>query len=159
MKKLKFKIILVISITAISYICSAYWYQLMLIRGNSMYPTYRNMQLTILEKSPDAIRAGDVIAFRCEGIQTLLVKRVVALPGQSVWIKDGMLYIDGRLDAHALSRGYIQDAGLAGTRLTLSGGEYFVLGDNYASSRDSRHTEIGCVKYQNINGRVWPHKK
>lgn len=78
-KKLRKKII-VLSIICISvfagYIISKYFFQFMLIQGDSMYPSYHNMQLVILNKHDREYEVGDVIAFKCDELDCVLVKRI-----------------------------------------------------------------------------------
>lgn len=155
---LKKKALAVAAAAILAYGCSDSWYQLMLIQGQSMYPSYHNLQFVILEKRFGDLKAGEVVAFRCEGLDALLVKRVVAVPGDTVRIADGILYVNGVADAGTQHRGDIAYPGIVQETLTLSDGMYFVLGDNFSCSRDSRYEEVGCVSYSSIVGRVHPQK-
>ena len=84
------------------------------------------------------------------------VKRVVAVPGDSVQIKNGSLYINGLL-YKGVEYDKIEDAGIAENPITLENGEFFTLGDNINNSEDSRSGNIGAVKRENIIGKVWFH--
>ena len=131
------------------------YFQLMLLQGRSMEPALHPYQLLILDKRhPDQIEQGDIIAFRCETIGETLVKRVAALPGQTVVIHDGSLLIDGEMSAF-YDPGTFQYAGLLNQSIYLSDGEYIVLGDNVEESKDSRYPEIGIVQLEQIIGRVF----
>ena len=94
---------------------------------------------------------GDVVVFRSlyEDDRDL-VKRVIAVPGETVEIRDGAVFVDGvELDepyAIGLDRWDMQP-------LTVSEGAYFVLGDNRQASNDSRN--FGVVPMENIVGRAW----
>lgn len=121
-----------------------------------MYPSYHSYQIVLLDKREREWKAGDVIAFRCENLHALLVKRIVAVPHDTVEIVDGALYVNRRVNMEALRKGYIEEAGFARKRVTLAEDEYFVLGDNYKYSKDSRHKEVGFVKRSSIAGRVLP---
>ncbi|MDE7310218.1 MAG: signal peptidase I [Eubacterium sp.] len=146
-----------LGVTALlAYYVSAYHFQLMVIQGQSMYPSYHNYQLVILDKQSKEFKPGDVVAFQCETVGSLLVKRIVAVPGDTVLVRNGILYVNGMLDMEALSRGKIMYAGLAESTITLLEGEFFVLGDNYEYSRDSRYVEIGNVQQGSIAGTVLP---
>ena len=150
-------IILYFFIIIAAYYISTYQYQLMIIQGQSMHPTYHNLQIVILDKRDKDFQAGDVIAFRCGALQAILVKRIVAVPGDTVHIMDGTLYVNGQSDAEVLYKECLTYAGIAENKLTLSKDEYFVLGDQPESSKDSRYTEIGCVKESSIAGKVLPN--
>lgn len=146
-------------IGAASWYVSAYFAQLMIIQGQSMSPSYHGWQPVILCKRFKGLEAGDVVAFECGALDALLVKRIVGVPGDRVQIRGGVLYVNGRPDARALPngpRGGIPYPGIAEDEIKLSEDEYFVMGDNYAHSKDSRHREIGCVRERDIVGRVLP---
>ena len=83
------------------------------------------------------------------------IRRVVGLPGETVQIKDGFLYIDDkRIDAEN-GLGQAALAGLAENPVLLSQDEYFLLGDNRENSEDSRFASVGNVKKGQIKGKVW----
>ncbi len=146
-------LICVVAAVIAAALISKNFYQLMLIRGGSMEPSYHDMQLVFLEKNYGAISAGDVIAFRCEGLDSVLVKRVVALPGQTVVIREGTLYVDGKV-----SPCYVEEvfdyAGLLAQEVKLPTGNYAVIGDNVIESKDSRYEEVGFVSEGSVLGRV-----
>ena len=77
---------LVAIVILLAFLCSRYWFQLMLIQGESMAPTYHNLQLVVLDKRGEAYEPGEVIAFSCDGLNAVLVKRVVAGPGDTAQI-------------------------------------------------------------------------
>lgn len=145
----------ILLLTALSaYIVSTFYFQLMVIQGESMYPAYHNFQPVIVDKHTRDFLAGDVIAFQCETVGALLVKRIAAVPGDTVLIRDGILYVNGLPDAGTWAGGNISYAGIAENPVTLSEDEFFVLGDNHERSRDSRYEDIGCVKCSSIIGEV-----
>ncbi len=138
----------------IAFFCSRYFYQLMLIQGDSMAPTYHNLQLVVLDKRDRTFEAGDVIAFECRGLSAILVKRIVAVPGDSVVIDRGVLTVNG-----AASSVYGRDvtfeyAGLLENAIVLGDGEYVVIGDNIVESRDSRYDPVGIVRAGDIIGKL-----
>lgn len=110
------------------------------VRGTSMAPLLKDGQLVRVRRAP-AVRDA-LVAFRAaDGID---VKRVVALPGETVEIQGDRVLINGRDVARAFAKE---------RRLwKLRAGEYFVLGDNHESSRDSRDT--GPVSAERILGVV-----
>ncbi len=101
---------------------------------------------------------GDVIVFLPNGNEKshYYVKRVVAIPGETVQIKDGILYINGEAVSNdAKEYDKMEEAGIAENEITLGNGEFFVLGDNRNSSEDSRSANIGVVKRDTIAGKAW----
>ena len=143
-----------LALAALAWYVSAFWFQLALIQGESMEPAYRSGQLVVLDKHRKDFRAGDVIAFRCQEADGILIKRIAALPGDTLWILEGTLYRNGEPDTDFFQAGSIEDAGMAAEPVTLSEEEFFVLGDNLKDSRDSRFREIGAVNREDIVGKV-----
>lgn len=155
--KYKKQLLLCAFIGLLAYGISDQCFQFLMIQGESMYPSYHNYQITILDKRCRDFQRGDVVAFQCEGFRTLLVKRIAAVPHDTVKIVNGALYVNNELSDKALLRGCIEDAGIAQETVVLLENEYFVLGDYYEKSKDSRYKKIGRVKRSSIIGRVLPH--
>lgn len=155
MKKYKHLLALIIIFLSCYYI-SVNWFQFQLIQGSSMKPSYKEWQLVILNKMPKSLGYGDVITFYSPSLDAILVKRIVACPGDTVQITDNILYVNGTPSNTTLNSP-IHYAGIVETPLTLATNEYFVLGDNYDESIDSRYPEVGCILDENILGTVFPH--
>ena len=104
-----------------------------------------------------APKAGDVIAFLPSGNLSgrYSIKRVVAVPGQTVVIKSGIVYVDNKAYTAPVETTAINDAGLASATITLGKDEYFVLGDNRDVSEDSRYQSVGNVLRSQIKGKIW----
>lgn len=105
-------------------------------------------------------KRGQVVVFHpdAERQQDPLIKRVVGLPGETVEVRDGVVWVEGaRLDEPYLSDMATTCYGNC-VPLTLGPDEYFVLGDNRPNSRDSR--SFGAIHLDQIVGRVvlryWP---
>ncbi len=116
------------------------------------WPAYHSGQFLILDRHTGEYTYGDVVAVEKEGIEGYLVKRIVALPGDRVCIREGLFYVNGEA-----AGGYLQDiayAGIAARELLLGEDQFFVLGDNLAESRDSRYPDIGAVDRNEIRGKV-----
>lgn len=135
-------------------ICSRYWFQLMLIQGDSMLPTYHHLQLVLLDKQENEYEQGDVIAFQCDGLSSVLVKRIIAGPGDETIIREGTLYVNGNKSELFSEEGVFVYAGLLSKAITLADEQYLVIGDNISESKDSRHPEVGIVDARDIIGRV-----
>ena len=102
-------------------------------------------------------KRGDIVAFKPNGNENThySIKRIVGLPGETVQIKDGKVYINEEEVTQHIFAEDIEEAGIADEPLQLGGDEYFVMGDNHAGSDDSRMADIGNVKRSEIYGKVW----
>lgn len=126
--------------------------------GGSMEPELYNGQKIFIDRflyvlsSP---KKGDVVVFLPNGNDNAhyYVKRVVAVPGDRLVIKDGILYVNG-IESEWVTD-YIFDPGIAANELTLESGEFFCIGDNPGNSEDSRSPNIGPVKSSDIIGKAW----
>lgn len=128
--------------------------------GDSMSPVLKNGDVVLINRIVYDARKpkrGEIIAFRPNGNENAhyCIKRVVGLPGETVQIKDGKVYIDGKVQKKNVYTSDLDFAGIAEKKLTLGETEYFVLGDNSAGSDDSRLANIGNVKREDIGGKVW----
>ena len=101
------------------------------IVGSSMYPTYRNGSLNLVNRwySRDGPLRGDVVAVRVDG--ELLLKRIVAIPGEKIGISNGQLVINEHSLNDQFSRRKIP---WEMDPISLKANEYFVIGDNRAAS-------------------------
>ncbi len=131
------------------------------VPGTSMEPTLAEgtsiivNRLSYLREGPERF---DVIVFEQEGEEHRYyhVKRVIGLPGETVQIVNGSVYINGDLlkeVIHDLPSMHL--SGLAAEEFTLDEDEYFVLGDNRNKSEDSRFANIGNVTKEQIIGKAW----
>ncbi len=127
--------------------------------GVSMEPTLYNSQEVFINKLSYLIMSpgrGDVIVFQPNGNENshYYIKRVIGLPGETVQIRNGAIYIDGELlEEYTFDK--IETEGLAETPYFLGEDEYFVLGDNRNNSEDSRSGNIGAVHRDYIIGQAW----
>ena len=130
------------------------------VTGQSMEPGIRNGDTVWLNRfvymlsSP---KRGDVIAYYPNGNKdaSLSIKRVIAVPGDTVCIDNGIVYVNGEAVKENYDASIIKEAGLASEELIIGQDEYFVLGDNRGNSEDSRHANIGNVLKDEIVGKVW----
>ncbi len=126
------------------------------VSGQSMTPLLRSGDVVLMNRlvydlsSPDR---NDIVVFQRED-EKLTVQRVSGYRGEVVQIIDGWRYLFGE-QGEEVELGPVSSAGLAENPVELEAGEYFLLGDNRDSSEDSRFTNIGNVKKEQIIGKVW----
>ena len=128
--------------------------------GQAMEQTLENDDDILVNKFAYIIskpKQGDVIVFLPNGNKKshYYVRRVVAVPGDTVQIKDGALYVNDELYKESTDVASMEDAGIASDAVKLEKDEYFVLGDNRNNSEDSRYANIGNVKRDYIIGKSW----
>ncbi len=127
--------------------------------GSAMEPCLYNGQEIFLNRmiyKATSPKIGDVIVFLPNGNEKshYYVKRVVGGPGDKLYIKKGVLYVNDEIvDEYFNDK--IAEAGLLENEVLLEDDEYFVIGDNCNSSEDSRSANIGTVKKGYIIGKVW----
>lgn len=99
----------------------------------------------------------DVIVFKQSGKEHSYynVKRVIGIPGDTIEISNGIVYLNGRAAEEVIPVEPMRLSGLAETEIRLEENEYFVLGDNRNSSEDSRFANIGLVVRDDIIGKAW----
>ena len=119
-----------------------------------MLPSYHNWQLVFIDKHTKEYDYGDVIVFTNDALAATLTKRIIALPGDTVQIQDGIVYVNQTPSSLIREKEKLSYSGIAASPITLAADEYFVLGDNYEESKDSRFEEIGCVKQETILGKI-----
>lgn len=136
-----------------------------IVDGPSMENTLQDRDHLMVEKITyhfDSLKRFDIIAFYPYGkdVDEYYIKRIIALPGETIQIKGSDIYINGEVLEEDYGKDPITYAGIAAEPLTLGEGEYFVLGDNRAVSFDSRNAEVGIVDKEQIGGRailrIWP---
>ncbi len=128
--------------------------------GVSMESTLYNGQTIFINRflySLSTPKRGDVVVFLPNGNENAhyYVKRVVAVPGDSVKITNGILYVNDIESEWVAEK--ILESGIAENEFVLESGEYFCIGDNPNNSEDSRSANIGPVKEENIIGKAWFH--
>lgn len=128
--------------------------------GDSMRPAVLDGDIVLVNRmiyDASKPKRGDIIVFKPNGNENArsYIKRIIGLPGETVQIKDGEIYIDGEKLEEKYETTAIEDAGTASEEITLDGDEYFVLGDNRRNSEDSRMADIGNVKRSEIEGKAW----
>ena len=139
-----------------------YIFQFSQINGNSMYPTLKNGERVVVEKITGwagNFERGDIITLKYpKDISKNYVKRIIAFENETVTIKNGMVYVDGKLIDEPYVKNVEPYENLA--PVTVPEGYLFVMGDNRPSSYDSRRW--GFLPKGYAYGRVvfifWPPK-
>ena len=153
---------LVILFAAVYFILQ-YVGQRTVVRGDSMDTTLSDGQNLIMDKISYRFQEPqryDIVIFPGPeeyGKHPYYIKRIIGLPGETVQIKKGKVYIDGKKlksDIYGITK-RIDEPGIAEEPLTLEDDEYFCLGDNRPVSYDSRYEEVGPVHRSEIIGKVW----
>ncbi len=130
------------------------------VQEGSMEPTLKAGDRVLVNSAVYKLsspKRGDVIVHRTSrnDKSSLHIKRIIGLPGETVQIRDGKIFVDGKRYKEAKNFSKIKNPGMAENSIKLGNGEYFVLGDNRNSSEDSRHIDVGNIKTKNIIGRLW----
>lgn len=127
-----------------------------LATGESMSPTIPSPSILLINKLDKDLQRNDIVVCREGGLKTI-TKRIIGLPGESVTITvDGKVFINNTLyeDEYSNISFPMYLSGDRSYPVVLGEDEYFVMGDNRNVSADSRNTEIGNIKKENIIGKV-----
>ena len=127
------------------------------VSGSSMNPVLNSGDVVLMNRfvydlgNPSRY---DIAVFQKEN-SSYNLKRIIGLPGETVQIKDNLVYIDGIPLTTDDPLGHATIAGFAEYPIELGDDEYFLLGDNRESSEDSRFSGIGMIKREQLTGKVW----
>ena len=130
------------------------------VSGQSMETTLQDGDNLIVDKISyrfhDPSRY-DIIVFPYKYEEnTFYIKRIIGLPGETVQVKDGYTYINGKkLTSDIYGREVMDEPGIAEEPIKLGSDEYFVLGDNRNHSQDSRDPYVGVLKRSDLMGRAF----
>ncbi|MFQ6899984.1 MAG: signal peptidase I [Coprococcus sp.] len=129
------------------------------VSGHSMEATLHDGDNLIVDKLSYHFREPkrfEIIVFPYRHKEnTYYIKRIIGLPGETVQVKDGYVYIDGEKLDENYGLEVMEDAGIAAEPIELGEDEYFVLGDNRNHSSDSRDPSVGILHRDELIGRAW----
>lgn len=159
LKELMGWIVYIIIIVALAWGIITFVGQRTQVSGSSMETTLSDGDQLIVDKISYRFRDPnryEIVVFPYQYEEnTYYIKRIIGLPGETVQIVDGYVYIDGQqLDEH-YGNEVMLDPGIAEEPVTLGDDEYFVLGDNRNNSQDSRAANVGVIHRKDLLGRAW----
>lgn len=131
-----------------------------IVKNYSMSPTLQENDFLIINRflyKRSAPKRGDIVVFQSNlktdnGKDKLLIKRVIAVPGDEIIIKEGQVYVNGTM----LEEDYIPETYTEGDVNTIvPENKVFVMGDNRGNSLDSRDEILGLVDFDVIMGKAF----
>ena len=143
----------------VTYLIITYVGQRTRVSGDSMESTLHTGDNLIVDKISYRFRDPEryeiiVFPYRYQE-NTFYIKRIMGLPGETVQIKDGYLYINGERSDEDYGLERMNSGGIAEEEIVLGEDEYFVLGDNRNESSDSRDPSVGVLHRDELIGRAW----
>ena len=153
-------LVYIVIIVGLTYLIVTYVGQRTSVSGHSMEPTLSHGDNLIVDKITYRFKDPerfDIIVFpyRYEE-NTFYIKRIIGLPGETVQVIGGYVYINGQLLESDIYGAEVMDSpGIAAEPITLGENEYFVLGDNRNHSADSREASVGVLQRDELLGRAW----
>ena len=139
------------------------------VDGSSMADTLTDGEIMFVEKISRYsrnFRAGDIVIVHYPIDDRAYVKRIIGLPGDTICIEDGQVYLNDELLVEDYTKDGITPAieiPQEGETFTVPDEHYFCMGDNRLVSVDSRYSEVGCITEEQIMGkavlRLFPFNK
>lgn len=149
----------IVIIIGVTYLIITYVGQRTRVSGNSMLTTLHDGDNLIVDKVSYRFRDPkrfEIIVFPYQyGEDTYYIKRIIGMPGETVQVLDGYVYINGEKLDESYGLEVMVDPGIAKEPIELGEDEYFVLGDNRNNSSDSRSPDVGIIKKEDMVGRAW----
>lgn len=154
----------IIAVILLAYFIVSYALEKTNMVGISMENTLKDGDSIIINKFAYRIsepKRFDVIVFKQSGREHNYynIKRIIGLPGETIQLKDGEIYIDGNMVKDVVNAEAMNNYGLAQEPVKLEKNEYFVLGDNRNNSEDSRFASVGTIRRDEIIGKAFIRMK
>lgn len=138
-----------------------FFFKPIVVQQESMQPNFYSNDYIVVSRQAynlfGDVERGDIIVFKSKllddkGEQKYLIKRVIAVGGDTIEIRDGYVYINGE----QIDEPYVAEQGVSGemSSVTVEEGKMFVMGDNRGVSQDSRSPALGQVDESTIVGKV-----
>lgn len=147
-------IIPILCAVILAFLINKFFIFKVVVPTGSMKPTVEpgDQIFTTRVYNPSKIKRGAIVVFKKPGEKDLLLKRVIGLPGDTITIKDGgKVFVNGDL----LPEPYVVYPSPLGGTWHVPPGEYFMLGDNRADSKDSRYWKDPYIPAADIVGKAW----
>ena len=152
-------LIYVAVVVGITFLIITFVGQRTYVSGSSMENTLSDGDNLIVDKITYRFtdpQRFDIIVFPFQyGEKVYYIKRIIGLPGETIRVQDGEIYVDGEILEESYGREVMRSSGIAEDPIVLGEDEYFVLGDNRNDSMDSRDPSVGLIKRDHIIGRAW----
>lgn len=151
----------IIVVVVLAVFLMTYFGQRTTVVGNSMSDGLVNGDTVLINTLTYGIASPkryDVVVFtktEKNGDKVEYIKRIVGLPGETVQVINGRIYIDDKELEFNEKKDNIVNPGLAFDKIKLEYDEYFVIGDNWNNSEDSRSNTVSNVKLSEIKGKIW----
>lgn len=144
----------------VAYAITHYGLETMVVSGEYMSPTLKDSDTILINRMSYKIhqpRRNDVIVTQENGSEHsyFTINRVIGLPGETVLIQEGQVYINGKPLKEKLDFPLMENGGMALDTITLEQDEFFVLGDNRNECEDSRNANVGNIHKEDIVGKAW----
>ena len=143
---------------AVCLVIRTFLFTIITVKGTSMLETRQNgdrLYVSVLSARIQGYERGDIVICNYPGRTDHCVKRLIGLPGETVEIIGGAVYINGSV----LEEDYLDyAASYSCPAVTLGEGEYFVMGDNRPVSHDSHSSDVGPVTDMvgKVRCIIWP---
>lgn len=152
-------IVYIVVVICATYFIVTYVGQRTKVSGDSMQATLQDGDNLIVDKISYRFRDPkryEIIVFPYRYAEdTYYIKRIIGLPGETVQIIDGYVYINGEKLDEDYGLEVMENPGNAAEPIELGEDEYFVLGDNRNRSADSRESSVGVLHRDELIGRAW----
>lgn len=128
-----------------------------MVEGSSMESSLHNGDYLLVDKLSYHLgkpKRFDIIIFPYNE-ETYYIKRIIGMPGETIRIAEGEIYINGEELEESFGMEPMLDSGVAAEEFSIGADEYFVLGDNRNHSTDSRSQNVGTIKEDDIIGKAF----